>query len=158
MTNEEIHTRFLALSREAQIDALVLACEPALVSWTTWALRTKPEYVDTVVGMRHVVDIDLPARALEEVRRRHEAPDVLPTQKDYVEPIVAMQDDDWEMSEQNEYAYYAIYNLHRFVFEPQDTVTASLVLNQAISATLRDQDSQEEIRERLLSWWARVAC
>ena len=57
-------------SEDDAIDALVVACEPALVAWTTWALRTKPSYVDSVVGMHHVVDVDLLARALDEVRRR----------------------------------------------------------------------------------------
>lgn len=126
--------RLLALSEDDRIDALVVACEPALVAWTTWALRVKPSYVDSVVGMRHVVDVDLLARALDEVRRRHDRPDVAKTIHDFVEPIVALQDGDFELDDRMQYAFYAIYNLHRIVFEPSDHVTVALVLNQATAA------------------------
>ena len=151
--SEPVLPKFLALSAEAQIDALVLAAEPALVAWTTWAVREKPEYTDSVVGMHHVVDIDLPACALEDVRRRHEEPDPSAVQQAYVEPIVAIQDCDWEMPNHLELGYYGIYNLHRLVFEPQDTVTATLVLNQALSGTLVENDD-EAIQARIMAWWS----
>jgi hypothetical protein len=151
---EEILPRFHALSPDARLSALVVACEPALVAWLTYALRARPAYTDSVVGLHHVVDVELPTRALDDVRRLHDAPDAAATQKAYVEPIVALQDGDWELPGQRlEHAYYAIYNLHRLAFEPQDTVTAALVLNQAISATLRG-DGDEAIDERFLAWWS----
>lgn len=152
--DREILPRFRALSSDDRLSALVVACEPALVVWLTYALRTRLAYTDTVVGLRHLVDVELPARALDDVRRRHDAPDAAATQHAYVEPIVALQDEDWELpSERLEHAYYAIYNLHRLTFEPDDTITPGLVLNQAISATLRG-DGAEAIDERFLAWWS----
>lgn len=156
MTEEERHpfvARFLGLSEDDRISALVLACEPALTKWMTWAAKEKPVYVDTVVGMRHVVDIDLPVRALEQVRQRHENPDPSDVIQAYVEPIVALHDMDWEMPNNLELAYYAVYNLHRLVYEPQDTITPSLVLEQAIAGALQEVDEQT-VRDRLATWWA----
>jgi hypothetical protein len=57
--------------------------------------------MDGVVGMRHEVDVELPARALAEARARREDPS---TQAAYLEPITAMQDDDWVMPDAIEYA------------------------------------------------------
>jgi hypothetical protein len=45
--------------------------------------------------------------------------------------------------------------LHRLVFEQGRSVTAALVLNQAISATLETDDANE-IDVRLVAWWTRV--
>lgn len=145
--------RLAALDTDARLDALVVACEPALVAWMTYALRVKPAYVDGVVGLKHVVDVDLPARALDEVRHRHDRPDVAATIHAYVEPIVSLQDGDFELSKRLEYGFYAIYNLHRLAFEPADSVTGMLVLNQAISA-LVDGDEDEKTDGALAAWWA----
>lgn len=146
--------RFHALRPDDRLSCLVVACEPALVVWLTYALRVRPEYMDSVVGIHHVVDLDLPTRALDEVRRRHDPPDVAVTQRAYLEPIVALQDSDWELPDERLlYAYYAVYNLHRLAFEPQDTVTDTLVLSQAISATLRG-DGDEAVQERFHAWWS----
>jgi hypothetical protein len=150
-----IVVRFHALREDDRIASLVLACEPALVVWLTWATREKPVYIDTVVGMRHEVDLDLPVRALEQVRQRHAKPNPDEIIHAYVEPIVALQDSDWEMPGNLELAYYAIYNLHRLVYEPQDTITPALILEQAIAGALAPSQCDEEtVQGRIAAWWA----
>jgi len=153
--DEEISdgARLAALGPERRIDALVVACEPALVAWTTYVLRARPAYVDSVVGLRHVVDPDLPARALDEVRARHDEPDVRATVLAWVEPVVALQDQDLVLPERYEYAFYAIYNLHRLVFEPNPEITPALVLSQAISARTGTSDDTA-VRAELEGFWA----
>lgn len=141
------------LDDERRVDALVVACEPALVVWTTYALRARPSYVDSVVGLTHVVDVDLPARALDEVRARHDAPDVAATILAWVEPIVSLQDGDLALPRRATFALYAIHNLHRLVFEPSDVVSARLVLSQAISAVVSGDDDGET-EAALAAWWA----
>jgi hypothetical protein len=51
----------------------------------------------------------------------------------YREPIVALQDDDLELPEEIEYAYYAVYNLflRHGLAEPIDDW---LIVNQAVSS------------------------
>jgi hypothetical protein len=152
MNARTVFEAFGALAYEAQVDALVIACADALRVWKAWADAHEPRYTDGVVGMRHVVDVELPGRALAEVRARKQSPS---TTKEYLEPITAMQDDDLEMPDPIEYAYYAIYNLHRLIFEPDSDITAALVLNQAISAALETSDP-DEIDVRMVAWWNRV--
>ncbi len=147
--------RLLALDEESRVDALVVACERALVAWMMYAVQKKPRYVDGVVGLTHVVDVDLPTRALDEVRDRHDLPVVAPTILAWVEPIVALQDGDFQLPKRVEYAFYAIYNLHRLVFEPSDALTPFLVLSQAISAVVDGEDDDGARTEAALaSWWA----
>ncbi len=120
--------------------------------WTAWAAANELEYADSVVGMSYVVDVELPARALAEIRARQENPS---TQRDYLEPITAMQDGDLEMPRPIAHAYYSVYNLHQLAFDPSSRVAPQLVFNQAISATLRTNDAAE-IDARVVAWWARV--
>jgi hypothetical protein len=148
--------RFLALTADEQLSALALACEPALAVWRDFAAEARPRYRDAIVYRSHPLDAKLPARALGEVQRRHACPEVAATLQAYVEPILSLQDGDWELprgSERVEHAYYSIYLLHRLTFVPETHVTPTLVLNQAISATRRSERF-DTFEERYAAWWS----
>jgi hypothetical protein len=143
---------FRALSRHRRLEALAVACDDALAIWR--GFRDGGEaitYHDGVVGQRHVVDDELPERALVAVRTalRGEAWDTdLVTQ--YQEPIVAMHDDDLEFPDEIEYAYYAIYNLFQIATEQPRPPREDVVLDQVASAV--DVPLDDWVRE----WWTRV--
>ena len=122
---------FFALSAGGKRVVHLELCRGALEVWTRYC-REHPriEYADSVVGCAHVVDAGLPRDALEAAELGQRSADV---EERYREPLVALQDDDLELPEELEYAYYAIYNLYsKYVqVEPVDDW---LVVNQAVSA------------------------
>ncbi|GEM30629.1 hypothetical protein NN3_16360 [Nocardia neocaledoniensis NBRC 108232] len=106
-------------------------CEDALLTWNDYvqgnpaALR----YRDSVVGMGHTVDVELPADALRAARAGVDLTDV---DRRYLEPIAALQDDDLTFPDSVELGYYAIYNCFR-KYVSGDDIQDWLIVNQALS-------------------------
>jgi hypothetical protein len=106
-------------------------CHHALGVWEAYVRRHGPiEYVDSVVGMYHCVDNALPRDALTSVEAGVDRAGVV---QRYLEPIVALQDDDLELPNHIELAYYAIYNLYRSAVEGA-ALDDWLIVNQALAA------------------------
>ena len=153
MNRFEILEAFHALPEYRRFEALRLACADSLEVWRRYRTDGRPlEYVDGVVGMRHVVDDRLPERALDEIDGclRGETIDPAQTDNDYSEPIVAMQDDDLDVPLTIAQAYYAIYNLYRIVFRLPHAAEHQVVLGQVASSL--DVDMDDWVRE----WWTRT--
>jgi hypothetical protein len=112
-----------------------MACSYALEVWDRYALAGEPVvYTDGVVGMRHVVDMTLPNRAIAAVDRRlaGDVVDPEPIWEAYKEPISALQDDDLDFPTPIARAYHAIYNLFGVVFERTTLYDAGeIVVQQA---------------------------
>lgn len=162
MTPKEIYQHFLQLEPKQQLIALYAGGQLALGVWQDY-IKEEGEivYIDSVAAMQHIVDSDLPVRALELIRQKTL---LLPMQADaeqdiwdeYTEPIVALQDDDLEFPTAVEYAYYTIYNLFSYCFIPKRQVTLELLVNQIISCQLGDDgDNDELIDEKMQLWWAK---
>src|SRR5882724_11033991 len=89
MTPVESFGQLLA-SRQRQVHLSL--CEHALTHWKNYASTHAPlRYTDSVVGMRHEVDVGLPADALRAARAGVDSTGV---ESRYQEPIAAMQDAD----------------------------------------------------------------
>lgn len=132
--------RFLALTMAQQKAVEIRLCRHALKNWESYCAQQNPEqqpltYFDTVVGMIHQVEVDLPRKALAEVEQEQVQSKLYSA---YNEPIVALQDQDWELPEYAEYAYYALYNLWRKYMLKQ-RLDPLLILNQALASI---QDSR----------------
>src|SRR5205085_4181691 len=114
VTPSEIMAAFRALPLHRRHDAMHIACSYAAEVWDRYAQGGPITYTDGVVGMQHMVDMTLPARALAAVDRRlagdHVAPDDI--WNSYREPISALQDGDLDLPDDIARAYYAIYNLY----------------------------------------------
>jgi hypothetical protein len=122
---------FFALPADRRRRVHLELCRGALEVWTRYCReRPRIEYTDSVVGLGHVLDAALPGEALRTVELGADPADV---KARYGEPIVALQDDDLELPEEIEFAYYAIHNLFlRYgLAEPIDDW---LIVNQAVSA------------------------
>jgi hypothetical protein len=144
---------FAELSVYRRIEAMRVACGDALEVWRRYRKDGVPlDYRDGVVGEHHTVDDLLPVRALAEVDRYLGGDHVDPAQtdKDYSEPIVAMQDDDLDLPGPVAQAYYAIYNLHRIAFRFRHAPADDVVLSQVASAV--DVELDDWVKE----WWTRV--
>jgi hypothetical protein len=101
----------LALPPERRREVHLRLCQRALDVWEAFAAGSGAiVYRDSIVGMRHIVDTNLPRRALDAMRSGTGAAAV---DADDSEPIAALQDLDIEFPAEIELADYAIYNLFR---------------------------------------------
>jgi hypothetical protein len=123
--------RFFALAPDQRRTAHLYLASVALRRWVTY-LAGGPdlEYVESVVGSQQAVDPRLPDDAL---RSATVGRDLAEVAKRYLEPITALQDDDWELPEDVGYAYYAIYNTFD-KYALGERVDDWLVVNQALSS------------------------
>jgi hypothetical protein len=122
---------FQRLTPERQRQVHLLLCEEALGVWNAYAAEHAPiRYSDSVVGMRHKVDLRLPRDALRSAQAGTDLADV---ERRYQEPIVAMQDDDLEFPRPIKFAYYAIYNCFRR-HALANEIDAWLIVNQALAS------------------------
>lgn len=119
----------LGAGRQRQVHLFL--CDEALEVWMNYVLGRGPiRYADSVVGMQHQVDAELPADALRCARAGADLADV---ESRYGEPIVAMQDDDLTFPDEVAFAYYAIYNCFRKHVCGED-IDPWLIVNQALSS------------------------
>jgi hypothetical protein len=128
--------QFFALDADGRRAVHLQLCRNALRVWEAYAAQHAPiTYHDSVVGMHHVVEVDLPAAALACAERGERGDSI---EYRYREPIVALQDDDLEFPPEIEFAYYAVYNLFR-TYCRGITIDDWLIVNQALAA----EDSTE---------------
>ncbi|MEU1432387.1 hypothetical protein ABZ412_35500 [Nocardia sp. NPDC005746] len=128
MTPREL---FFQLGADRRRQVHLSLCEDALSTWIGYT-RGKPaqlRYRDSVVGMRHHVDVELPADALLSACAGEDLADV---GSRYLEPIAALQDDDLTFPDPVEFAYYAMYNCFR-KYVGGDDISDWLIVNQALS-------------------------
>lgn len=124
-----------ALSPAERVVELARRCEAGLPLIRAYFAEPKrSRYVDSVVGIVHDVDVELPARVLDAIRAAGGIPEASVLEalfRDYMEPMTAHQDDDLSFSDDvTEFAYLAIYNLLEYCRKPEDVARAELVLDQ----------------------------
>lgn len=106
-------------------------CTRALRVWERYAHAQPPMmYHDSVIGMRHTVDIWLPRAALASVAAGQVLANV---SYRYAEPIAALQDDDLVFPDPIAFAYYAIYNLFQQTCH-QAAIDDWRIVQQALAA------------------------
>jgi hypothetical protein len=140
--------RYLELTPEQQRRVHLRLCERALEAWESHVAREgETVYIDSVVGMRHVVDAALPRLALAAAREGEDRGGIAHR---YLEPITALQDDDLEFPGQVEMAYYALYNLfEKYALGAE--VDGWLIANQALASL---DEAQWETAFADAVWWA----
>jgi len=133
--------------------------ERLLPIWNEFSNKRKNlEYIDTVVGMDHSVDKEIISRIINlsknwisgDLDKKEQAK----LNEWYSDPIVAMQDLDWEIPENIQLIFYSGYNLLRKINGETKTIFGDeqlyLVINQAIDAILKSNLlSKNEINEIL---------
>lgn len=107
----------------------------ARVALTQWKKLSESgvvphSYIESVVGTKQDVDLDLPSKAVDCVVKNA---GVSAIEKQYKEPICALQDDDWKLPKEASYAYYAIYNAFQ-KYALNKEVDDWLIVNQALSS------------------------
>jgi hypothetical protein len=131
--------RFRALPPEAKKRVHRSLCARALEAWERFAAANPPlTYSDSVIGMAHTVETDLPAAgfraAFAEGPEAPSAEEMAAVAYRYGEPIVALQDEDLELPDHVLLPYYAIYNAFE-KYARGRAIDDWLIVNQALSAT-----------------------
>jgi hypothetical protein len=132
-----------ALTEQNQLRLTLDLLEKALPIWEDYAVSNKTEYRDSVTGMHHVVRKDLLNRALEAVKEEFVNPEsrrreIDQLKEEFSDPIVAMQDFDWELPYPVERVFYALWNLFDTVIGQNrrlfDNSQVHIAVNQVVDA------------------------
>jgi len=110
-----------SLPEDKQFKVAIRLARLALSIWQNYADKNTLTYRDTVVGLTHVVDRDLLKNTIDEVeaflnkneikRRIGGKSKLLELRKEFDDPIIALQDNDWELPNEVQKTFYAVYNL-----------------------------------------------
>lgn len=131
---ENLRDAFLQLSDDARKKVHQFLCAKALESWMRFADSKKNiSYCDSVVGMAHNIDFQLPSDAFQTAFGDCEKATSDAIAQRYLEPITALQDMDLEFPDEMEFAYYAIYNAF-LKYARLKNIDDWLIVNQALSA------------------------
>jgi hypothetical protein len=147
------------LDESSQYDLALTLTNKTLTIWDSYSNSNKLEYVDTVVGMHHKVENDILSRTLSTIKQeilnpKTQLKKIEQLREEFSDPIVAMQDLDWELPAPVKLAFYATRNLLDKINGEEITVFDEpliyVVINQAIDALSQAKVmSDSEINELL---------
>ena len=153
-----------SLSKDKQFDIAIRLTRLTLPIWDKYADNNELTYRDTVVGLQHSVDRNLLKKTVDAVDKYISTNKInktiikniylLPLDKKFRDPIVALQDTDWELPNEVENTFYAVHNLLDATLGKERTVfneaTIYVTINQAIDALDSSKTmTEEEIKEIL---------
>lgn len=136
------------LSKPLKFRIALEFAEMLLPVWNKNAEHNELYYIGTVVGMEHTVDRELPKRVMEVVKNELQKPgsqwaSIKAIQNEFSDPIVALQDEDWELPNAVQKTFYSFYNLTEALAGNGTTMfgeeTIYVSVNQAVDA-LRQED------------------
>lgn len=136
------------LPKDKQIELAIQLISLSLPIWDKFAENNTLSYRDTVVGLTHTIPQQLLADTINEVQNYLSTPRLLRGFKSkrkllklysyFDEPIVALQDTDWELPTIVERTFYSVYNLLGSIVDKDITAfnerTIYVAINQSIDA------------------------
>jgi hypothetical protein len=130
----DLRTEFDALPPDHKKEVHYALCTLALAAWQKFATASGTlTYRDSVVGLTHVLDWQLPADAFKAAFEAPDEPVSAALAQRYREPIVALQDLDLEFPDRMQFVYYALYNAFR-KYAAGEPIDDWLIVNQALAA------------------------
>ena len=152
------------LQKDMQFDIAIRLTKFSLPIWDKYADKNELTYRDTVVGLHHSVDRALLKNTIDAVEKYISTnminkviiknTDLLSLSRQFSDPIVALQDIDWELPNEVEKTFYAVHNLLDAALGKEMTAfnesTIYVTINQAIDALNNSNTlTEEEIRKVL---------
>ena len=152
------------LPKDKQFDIAIRLTKLSLPIWNKYADKNELTYRDTVVGLHHFVDRALLKNTIDAVEKYISTNmiskvvikniDLLSLSRQFSDPIVALQDIDWELPNEVEKTFYAVHNLLDAALGKEMTAfnesTIYVTINQAIDALDSSKTrTEEEIRKVL---------
>lgn len=153
-----------SLSKKKQIELAIVLIEKALPLWNQFAEQNELKYIDSVVGMNHQVPKKLIPDTINEIKKYATGSSFMRLFKSktklvkmrtyYDDPVIAMQDFDWELPYCIERIFYSTYNLLETILGKEyasfNERTIFVAINQAIDALDTGKVlSEKEIKEIL---------
>jgi hypothetical protein len=152
------------LPKDKQFDIAIRLTRLALPIWNKYAKKNELTYHDTVVGLQHSVNRTLLKNTIDAVEKyistniigkaimKNTA--LISLSRQFSDPIVALQDLDWELPNEIKRTFYSVHNLLDSALGKEKTVfnetTIYVTINQAIDALSSSKlMTEEEIREIL---------
>lgn len=140
-----------SLPIDKQFELAIRFIKLAMPIWDKYAGNNSLTYRDTVVGLVHSVDRNLLKNTIEAIENHISTnkvnnllvknSDILSSSRQFIDPIVALQDTDWELPYEVEKIFYAVHNLLEASVGNTKTVfdesTIYVAINQAIDALNR---------------------
>jgi len=130
------------LPTDKKIALAIQFAKLALPIWDKYALKKKLTYRDSIVGIKHTIEKNLllnTITAVESYLVSNDKHTLLQLYSSFQEPIVALQDDDWELPNEVCKTFYSVYNLLKGVLENKENTFGEeslyVCVNQAIEAT-----------------------
>ncbi len=147
-----------SLSKEKQFDIAIRLTKAALPIWDKYADKNELTYQDTVVGLHHSVDRQLLQRTINAVEKFVATNIIkrviiknlylLSSDRQFNDPIVALQDTDWELPYEVVRTFYAVHNLLDAALGKEKTAfketTIYVAINQAVDALASSNTMTEE--------------
>lgn len=141
-----LHKFTNSLSRDKKFRLAIELSKKALPIWDNFAKKGELSYRDSVVGLEHTVDKNFLKDAIEAAEQKLNQDKSLAGMEDkaiiinkqFIEPIVALQDSDWDLPDEALKTFYAVYNLIEAINEKEETVfsdsTIFVSINQSVDA------------------------
>jgi hypothetical protein len=137
-----------SLSIEKQLKLAVRLAKLALPIWENYAGKNKLAYRDSVVGLKHTVIKDLLKETIDLIEQYPvlDKPDnsdgsedkILTLYRKFSDPVIALQDSDWELPDEVTQTFYSIYNLIDTIIEGRQIhfsgISFYVSINQVIDA------------------------
>jgi hypothetical protein len=131
-----------SLSEENQFRLAIKLAKRALPIWNKFADKTELSYRDSVAGLKHTVDKSLLKDALESVenylknKRSDFSEEETNLYKKFIDPIVALQDDDWELPDEVLKTFYSVYILIEALIDNEKPVFGNSSLYVSINHSI----------------------
>lgn len=137
-----------SLPKDQQFKVAIKLTKLVLPIWEEYAENNKTSYSDTVVGLTHSVNKNLLRYTVHSVEKYVETTfllkpmikntELIVLKNNFSDPIVALQDLEWELPHPVLMAFYSIHNLLDAALGKEKTVfdesTIYVTVNQAIDA------------------------
>jgi hypothetical protein len=137
-----------SLDVNKQLELTIKLAKLILPVWEKYALNNSLSYYDSVAGLKHSVNKNLLFETIMEIESCFRADNscalltgnekLIKLYKEFQDPVVALQDSDWELYDEAEKCFYSVYNLLEYVIcskqNNNDESTLYVSINQAIDA------------------------
>jgi len=143
-----LHDYINTLSKEAQLKLAIRLAKLALPIWDNYAKKNKLAYHESVVGVKHTLIKDLLQETIETIEsssilQNTDIPvenedKLLLLYRQFSDPVIALQDNDWQLPDEVIQTFYAVYNLIDTIIDSRQIKFSGtsfyVSINQAINA------------------------
>ena len=146
------------LPEDKRTQLAITLAKLTLPVWNNFADKHKLSYRDSIVGLKHPVDRNLLENSINEIETScfKTTNRLLELYNSFIDPIVALQDDDWVLPNPVQKTFYSVYNLLESVIGKEQAVSEDSVIyvsiNQAVDALETSKTlTEDEIKKYLLN-------